>query len=75
MTTGESMFISEAGTALIPAQENSDEDVACIQCHKVLKRQDVRPHVGKHILLARQKVPEPGLFEEVRISLPSNFKY
>ncbi|KAJ6609018.1 hypothetical protein B0H10DRAFT_1769221, partial [Mycena sp. CBHHK59/15] len=54
-------------------QENSDEDVTCVQCHKVLKRQDVRPHVGKHILLARQKVPEPGLFEEIGTIMPCGY--
>ncbi|KAJ7022323.1 hypothetical protein C8F04DRAFT_971636 [Mycena alexandri] len=70
---GESMFISQAATALIPAQEISDEDVVCLQCHKVLKRQDIRPHVGRHILLARQGVLEPGLFEPVGTVLPCGF--
>ncbi|KAJ7724821.1 hypothetical protein DFH07DRAFT_758857 [Mycena maculata] len=70
---GESMFITEAGTSLVPTQEISDEDVTCVQCHKVMKRVDIRAHVGKHILLARQNVPEEGLFEPIGRTLPCGY--
>ncbi|KAJ7737778.1 hypothetical protein DFH07DRAFT_752914 [Mycena maculata] len=52
--SGDPKFISTTATAALSTQEISDEDVICRQCHKVLKRQEVRPHVGRHILFARQ---------------------